>query len=70
MRKPSGQPWRAQSQALALAIGWMVLAQVACGLLWDAGVLTRPAALLHWLVVGVLPPGLAMWGMGQAAPQR
>lgn len=61
---------RAQSQALASAIGWMVLVQVACGWLWDAGMLTRQAALLHWLMVGVLPPGLAMWSMGKAAPQR
>ncbi len=70
MRDASGKLWRAQSWALALTVGWMLLAQVGCGLLWDAGVLTRQAALLHWLAIGVLPPGLAMWGMGRTAPQR
>jgi hypothetical protein len=36
---------------------------LACVLCWDAGLLTRQASLLHWLVVGVLPPALALWGM-------
>jgi hypothetical protein len=39
----------------------MMLAQLACVLCWDAGLLTRQASLLHWLVVGVLPPALALW---------
>ena len=69
MRDASGQHWRAQSRALALSVAWMLLAQVLCVLLWDAGVLTRPAALIQWLVVGVLPPGLAMWGMERPALQ-
>lgn len=54
---------RAQSKALVISLIWMVAAQVACVLLWEAGFLTRQASLLHWLVVGVLPPALAMWGM-------
>lgn len=54
---------RAQSKALVVSLIWMVAAQVACVLLWEAGFLTRQASLLHWLVVGVLPPALAMWGM-------
>ena len=69
MRDASGQHWRAQSWALALSVAWMLVAQVLCVLLWDAGVLTRPAALIQWLVVGVLPPGLAMWGMERPTPQ-
>lgn len=69
MRDASGQHWRAQSRALAVSVAWMLLAQVLCVLLWDAGLLTRPAALIHWLVVGVLPPGLALWGTGPPAPQ-
>lgn len=54
---------RAQSKALVISLIWMVAAQVACVLLWEASFLTRQASLLHWLVVGVLPPALAMWGM-------
>ena len=54
---------RAQSAALLVSLGWMVLAQLACVLCWDAGLLTRQASLLHWLLVGVLPPALALWGM-------
>jgi len=54
---------RAESAALIVSLVWMVLAQLACVLCWDAGLLTRQASLLHWLVVGVLPPALAMWGM-------
>ena len=54
---------RAQALALTISLGWMVLAQVVCVMCWQAGLLTRPAALMHWLVVGVLPPALAMWGM-------
>lgn len=68
MRDAPRQLWRAQSRALAISIGWMLLAHIICALLWDAGALTRQAALLHWLIVGVLPPGLAMWGMGRAGP--
>ena len=54
---------RAQSVALVVTLAWMVLAHLACALCWEAGLLTRQASLLHWLVVGVLPPALALWGM-------
>lgn len=57
------QAERVQAAALVISLAWMVLAQVACVLCWEAGFLTRQASLLHWLVVGVLPPALAMWGM-------
>jgi len=52
---------RAQSVALLVSLAWMVLAQIGCVMFWDAGFLTRQAALLHWLVVGVLPPAIALW---------
>jgi hypothetical protein len=52
---------RPASAALAIAIIWLLVAQFAMVLAWDAGLLTRKAALLHWLVVGVLPPALALW---------
>lgn len=58
---PRRQAERAQAAALVLSLAWMVLAQLLCVLCWDAGLLTRQAALLHWLAVGVLPPALALW---------
>lgn len=52
---------RPASAALAIAIIWLLVVQFAAVLAWDAGFLTRKAALLHWLVVGVMPPALALW---------
>jgi len=64
MRNSSQQQTeRAQAMALLISLAWMVVAQVACVLCWDAGLLTRQASLLHWLVVGVLPPAMALWTM-------
>ncbi len=64
MRNSSGRRVeRAQAAALLISLAWMVLAQVGCVMCWEAGFLTRQASLLHWLVVGVLPPALALWGM-------
>jgi hypothetical protein len=54
---------RRETGALAIAVIWLLVAQFACVLAWDQGFLTRQAALLHWLVVGVLPPALALWSM-------
>jgi hypothetical protein len=61
MQDASRHLWRAQSRALGVSVLWMLLVQVACVVLWDAGWLTRQAALVHWLVVGVLPPAMALW---------
>ena len=60
---PRRRTERAQSVALVVSLVWMMLSQVAFVLCWDAGLLTRQASLLHWLLVGVLPPALAMWTM-------
>ena len=49
--------------ALAIALAWLLLAQLFAVLAWDAEWLTRQAALLHWLVVGALPPALALWNL-------
>jgi hypothetical protein len=57
------QAERAQALALLVSLAWMVLAQVGCVLCWEAGLLTRQASLLHSLVVGVLPPAMALWTM-------
>ncbi|MFZ4410627.1 MAG: hypothetical protein ACOYOH_25005 [Paracraurococcus sp.] len=63
MREASRPQARAEQRALAVAVVWMLLTQLACVVLWDAGWMERQAALIHWLVVGVLPPALALWGM-------
>ena len=68
MREASPQQARAEQRALAVAVAWMLLVQLGCVYLWDAGWLERQAALIHWLIVGVLPPALALWGM--RAPDR
>ena len=49
--------------ALVVSLIWMLLSQLFFVLCWNDGLLTRQASLLHWLVVGVLPPALAMWTM-------
>lgn len=70
MREASQQQGRAESRALAIAIVWLLLTQLGCVLLWDSGWLSRQASLIHWLVVGVLPPALSLWRLEQAATQR
>jgi len=49
--------------ALAIALAWLLLTQLFAVLAWDAELLTRQAALLHWLIVGALPPALALWSL-------
>jgi hypothetical protein len=39
----------------------MLLVQVLCLLAWEGGWFGRFGALTHWLIVGVLPPALALW---------
>jgi hypothetical protein len=63
MRTPPEAGAAPEIQALAIAVAWMLVAQLACVLAWDSGWLTRQAALVHWLLVGVVPPALALWGM-------
>jgi hypothetical protein len=69
MREASRQQARAEQRALAVAVVWMLLVQIGCVALWDAGWLARQAALIHWLIVGVLPPAFALWGMRHADPE-
>jgi hypothetical protein len=54
---------QADTAALAVSIIWLLIVQFVAVLAWDAELLTRQAALVHWLVVGVLPPALALWSM-------
>lgn len=70
MRTPPSAGTTPEIRALALALAWMLLMQLACVLAWDAGWLTSPAALVHWLLVGVLPPAFALWGMAPPEAAR
>jgi hypothetical protein len=54
---------QAETAALAIAIIWLLIVQFVAVLAWDAELLTRQGALVHWLIVGVLPPALALWSM-------
>jgi len=58
-----------ETVALAISVAWLLFAQILAVLAWNAELLTRQAALLHWLVVGVLPPALALSGM-RPEPRR
>ncbi|MGG5819245.1 hypothetical protein [Falsiroseomonas sp. HW251] len=49
--------------ALAVSVAWLLFVQLLAVLAWETELLTRQGALLHWLVLGVLPPALALWGM-------
>jgi cyanate permease len=70
MREDSRQQARAEQRALVVAVVWMLAVQLGCVWLWDAGFLARQASLIHWLLVGVLPPALALWGMRHADPAQ
>lgn len=56
----------AETTALAISVIWLLAVQLLAVLAWDAGMLTRQSALVHWLVVGVLPPAMALWRMQPA----
>ena len=58
---------RMLTRALCVAVGWMVAVQLTCVLLWDIGWFSRQGALVHWLLVGVLAPALALWTSGTPA---
>ena len=49
--------------ALMIAIAWVLFAQFLAILAWDAGLITQGSAVVHWLLVGVLPPTLALASM-------
>ena len=60
-----------ESRALAVSVAWLLLVQFLAMLAWDAELLTRQAAVMHWLVLGVMPPALALWTMPDPeAPSR
>jgi len=47
MREASRPKARAEQRALAVAVVWMLLVQLGCVALWDAGWIARQAALIH-----------------------
>jgi hypothetical protein len=52
-----------ENWALVIACAWPLLVQLLAALAWDAELLTRQGALLHWRVVGALPAALALWSL-------
>jgi hypothetical protein len=54
---------QAETAALAVSIIWLLIVQFVAVLDGTAELLTRQGALIHWLIVGVLPPALALWSM-------
>jgi uncharacterized membrane protein len=60
----------AETLALALSVVWLLFAQALAVLAWDAELLTRQGALVHWLLVGVMPPALALWSMQPAESRQ
>ena len=57
-----------ETAALAVSIAWLLFVQFAVVLGWEAGMFTRQGALVHWLLIGVLPPALALWTMKPRSP--
>ena len=51
---------RAHTLALAGSLVWMALCFAAVSVAAEWGQVTKMAALVQWLVAGVLPPALAM----------
>jgi hypothetical protein len=49
--------------ALLVSTAWLLGVQILAVVAWDAELLTRQGALTHWLLVGVLPPALALWSL-------
>lgn len=50
----------AESRALAVSILWLLFVQVLAMLAWHLGLLSRMDAMMHWLLIGVMPPVLAL----------
>jgi hypothetical protein len=56
----------AESRALAISVGWLVAVQFLAVLAWAVGLLSREAAVVHWVLLGVLPPAMALAGLAKA----
>ena len=66
MKNGSGA-FPAEVFCLAAGVAWLLFVQLLAVLAWDFDLLTRQAAILHWIVVGVLPPALALLSMPDPA---
>ena len=60
MREVPGATASHSKAALACAVAWMLVVQVTCLLGWDLEWVGRTEALVYWLLIGVLPPALAL----------
>jgi hypothetical protein len=58
----------AESRALALSVVWLLAIQLLALLAWGAGLLSREAAVVHWVLLGVLPPAMALAGFRHLPP--
>lgn len=56
------------SRALAISVVWLVSIQVLAVIAWGAGLLSREAAVVHWVILGVLPPAMALAGLANSPP--
>jgi hypothetical protein len=52
-----------ETLALGASVLWLLAIQLIAVSAWQLDLLSRQGALIHWLVVGVLPPALALWTM-------
>jgi hypothetical protein len=53
----------AERRAFALSLGWLFVMQALALLAWNAGLLSRDAAVVHWVLLGVMPPAMALAGL-------
>ncbi|MDI3309552.1 MAG: hypothetical protein QJR07_20975 [Acetobacteraceae bacterium] len=61
MRDRFRQPWPAPMRALSIPVAWMLPGAAPVRGVVEHRLLTHQSALTHWLMVGVLPPALALW---------
>ncbi|WP_137181627.1 hypothetical protein [Roseomonas sp. AR75] len=50
----------AAPRAFAISVAWLIAAQILALLAWGFGLMTRDSALVHWVLLGVLPPAMAL----------
>jgi hypothetical protein len=55
-----------ESRALAISVAWLVLMQFLAVLAWSVGLLSRESAVVHWVLLGVLPPAMALASLTQS----
>jgi hypothetical protein len=56
-------------RAFVISVAWLIAVQILALLAWSIGLMTRDSALLHWVLLGVLPPAMAL-ARASAKPSR